>query len=193
MASSPSSPNSATSPSSANQRSMTGPSVGASDGAARSGLADARHRWHKLAPRERTLVSVAAAVVGAALLYGLAISPALRTAREAPARTADLDAQLQSMQSMAVESKELRGAPRMAMSQATAALKATTDTLGAAGRLSVVGDRATLTLTNASGDQLRRWLLDARTTARVRPVEATLTRGSAGFSGSVVVAFSAPS
>lgn len=190
MASSPTSP---MSPSSANQRSMTGPSVGASDGAALSGLADARNRWHKLAPRERMMVSVAAAVVGAALLYALAISPALTTAREAPARMAALDAQLQSMQSMALESKELRGAPRMAVTQATAALKASTDSLGAAGRLSVVGDRATLTLTNASGDQLRRWLLDARTTARVRPVEATLTRGSGGFSGSVVVAFSAPS
>jgi general secretion pathway protein M len=184
---------SSSSPSSANQRSMTGPSVGAADTTATNRLAEARSRWNKLAPRERTMVGVAASVLGAALLYGVAISPALSTAREAPARMASLDAQLQSMQSMAVESKELRGAPRMAVAQATAALKATTDTLGAAGRLSVVGDRATLTLTNASGDQLRRWLLDARTTARVRPVEATLTRGSGGFSGSVVVAFSAPS
>ena len=78
--------------------------------------------------------------------------------------------------------------PKIQPSQATAALKTATDTLGPVGKLSLAGDRATLTLSNANGDQLKRWLVDARTTARARTVEAKLSRSAAGYSGTVVVA-----
>ena len=71
--------------------------------------------------------------------------------------------------------------------QAAAALKTATDTLGATGKLTPAGERATLTLTNASGEQIKRWLVDARTTARARTIEAKLHRSGAGYSGTVVV------
>ena len=71
--------------------------------------------------------------------------------------------------------------------QAAAALKAATDRLGSAGRLSLQGDRASLTLTGVSPEALRSWLLEARSAARVRPSEAQLTRGPQGYSGSIVV------
>ena len=59
---------------------------------------------------------------------------------------------------------------------------------GDRGRLVVLGDRATLTLSNASGEQLRGWLAEARSSARARPVEATLNRGPQGYSGTLIVA-----
>jgi general secretion pathway protein M len=49
------------------------------------------------------------------------------------------------------------------------------------------GDRATITFTNASGTQVRDWLAEVRQAARVRPIEANLTRGPQGYSGTVIV------
>ena len=75
-------------------------------------------------------------------------------------------------------------------SQASAAaLRASTESLGEAGKLLVVGDRATLTLTDAAGDEVQAWLQEAREGARARPVEVRLTRNAQGnFDGNLVVA-----
>lgn len=160
----------------------------ASEGKPNERIAAARGTWARLGHRERRLVTVGAIVLGTLLLWALAIRPAWNAMREAHTRLPALDTQLQDMQRLAVESKELRGAPKIQPSQATAALKTATDTLGPVGKLSLAGDRATLTLSNANGDQLKRWLVDARTTARARTVEAKLSRSAAGYSGTVVVA-----
>lgn len=147
-----------------------------------------RARWRALAPRERRGLGIAAWVVGAFLLWALAIGPAWRTVRAAPAQLDQLDAQLQGMQRQANEARELRAIAPLGASQAAAALRASSEALGSAGRLQVVGDRATLTLTGINGTQLRDWLAEARSAARARPLEANLTRGPQGYSGSIVVA-----
>ena len=54
-------------------------------------------RWKALAPREQNLVLAAGTVVALALLWWVAVAPALGTLRAAPARHAALDAQLQRM------------------------------------------------------------------------------------------------
>ncbi len=151
-----------------------------------------RARWRALAPRERRGLSIAAWVLGLFLLWALAIAPAWRTVRAAPAQLDQLDAQLQGMQRQASEARELRAIAPLSGSQAAAALRASTEALGSAGRLQIVGDRATLTLTGINGTQLRDWLAEARSAARARPVEANLTRGPQGYSGSVVVALPGP-
>ena len=71
--------------------------------------------------------------------------------------------------------------------QSQSALKAATDALGPAARLVLGGDRATITFTNATGTQVRDWLAEVRSAARVRPIEANLTRGPQGYSGTVIV------
>ena len=59
--------------------------------------------------------------------------------------------------------------------QAHDALRSATERLGAEkARLSLQGDRATLTLTGVTGEQLSSWLGEARSGARARPVEAQL-------------------
>ena len=60
--------------------------------------------------------------------------------------------------------------------------------LGDKARVVVAGDRATATFTGVSGSELQGWLAEARGTARARPLEAQLTRGAAGYSGTLVVA-----
>jgi general secretion pathway protein M len=144
-------------------------------------------RWQALAPRERRAAVWVAWAAGLALLWFIGIAPAWRSVSTAPARLDQLDAQLQQMQRMAGEVTALRALPPVGGLQSQSALKAATDALGPAGRLLLGGDRATVTFTNATGTQVRDWLAEARSAARVRPVEANLTRGPQGYSGTVIV------
>jgi general secretion pathway protein M len=150
----------------------------------------ARVWWRSRVPRERTALGLTGGVVGLFLVWLVFVQPAWRTLREAPPRLDALDAQLQQMQRMAAESQSLRGVAAVPQAQAAAALKAATDRLGDKGRLSMQGDRASLTLNGVSPEALRGWLLEARSAARVRPTEAQLSRGPQGYSGTIVVQLS---
>jgi general secretion pathway protein M len=146
-----------------------------------------RERWAALAARERLLVVVAGSVIALALLWLVALQPALKVLRTAPAAHAELDRQTQAMQRLAAEARGLRAAPPLAPGLAAQALQGATQRLGPAGRLVLQGDRAVLTLNGVHGDSLAQWLAEARNGARARPVEAKLTFGEEGYKGSLVV------
>lgn len=148
---------------------------------------EALQRWAGMPPRERLGLTLAGVAIGIAIVWMIGVAPALRTLREAPVQIDALDLQLQAMQRMATEARDLRGAAPVPANQAAQALKSATDRLGEKGRLSVMGDRATLTLTGVNGEVLRAWLTEARSGARARPVEAQLTRGPQGYAGTLVV------
>ncbi|MFZ4651806.1 MAG: type II secretion system protein M, partial [Rubrivivax sp.] len=76
--------------------------------------------------------------------------------------------------------------------QAAAALKAASDRLGPSARLTLQGERAVLMIEAVGTDALRDWLTEVRSGARARPIETQLTRGEAGFSGSITVALPTP-
>ena len=147
-----------------------------------------RATWRRLPRRERRLVGLMAALVGGLLLWLLAVQPAWRTLHDAPAQIDALETQLQTMQRLAGEARELRAAPSISVAQSSAALTAASTRLGDKGKLTLQGERAVLTLSGASSEQLRSWLAEARSGARARPVEAQLSLGPQGFSGSIVVA-----
>ena len=165
---------------------MSGPAI-ATPEALRTALQPLQATWAGLAQRERRLVRLAAWVLGLFLLWSVALQPAWRTLRSAPAKLDELDQQLQAMQVQAVDVRTLRATPPLPRAQASAALQAATQRLGTAGRLVEQGDRAVLTLTAVSSAQLRSWLAEVRAGARVRPVDVNLTRGEQGLSGTVVV------
>jgi general secretion pathway protein M len=146
-----------------------------------------RQRWQALAPRERRIALGLVWAVALLLLWFVAVAPAWRSVRAAPARLDELDKQLQQMQRLAGEAAALRALPPVGGLQSQSALKAATDALGPAARLVLGGDRATITFTNATGTQVRDWLAEVRSAARVRPIEANLTRGPQGYSGTVIV------
>lgn len=146
-------------------------------------------QWATLATRERRLVLVAAAVVGAGLLWGLALAPALRTLASTPAQLAAAEAQLQQMQALASEAQALRAVAPVPMAQAQAALTAATGRLGSAAKLSLQGDRAVVTLQGIHSEQLGAWLGEARAGARARVVEASLSQTTPGlYDGSMTLA-----
>ncbi len=168
---------------------LSSPSRGAKFDALSKQLAPLRAWWSSLPLRERRLVLLAGAVVGIFLAWSLAIVPAWRTVRDAPAQIDALDAQLQTMQRLAAESRELRSAPTIPATQSAAALQTASARLGDKAKLSLQGDRAVLTLEGVDSEPLRSWLAEARSGARARPIEAQLARGPQGFTGTVTVSF----
>lgn len=137
-------------------------------------------RWQGLAPRERSLVLWTAVFVGAAIVWWLALAPALRTLREAPARHAALDTQLERMQSLAAEAQQLQteASTRPSQDSAQRALQATTTSLGSSARTNFTGDRATVRLQALPATALAPWLAQVRGNARSVPIEAHLTRSA---------------
>ena len=140
-----------------------------------------------LAPRERAALTLVLLVLGLSFVWATLVQPAWRTVRAAPAALDQLDAQLQEMQRLAAEVHELRATAPVSAAQASDALKAATARLGESGRIALRGDSAVLTLSNATPEGLRAWLIEARSAARARPIELQLQRSAQGFSGSLTV------
>lgn len=148
--------------------------------------ASARIRWAALAPREQMWVGGAAAVVTLAVLWWVAVAPALRTLQHAETQRRTLDAQWATMQSLVAQAQTLKSQPVINRDDALRALESSVkQTLGATAQLSVVGDRATVTLRNTPADALAQWLAQARVNARALPSEARLARAGAPAPGAV--------
>ncbi len=148
--------------------------------------------WRTRAPRERLAVGTVGVLLALLMVWLVLVQPAWRTARDAPAQLDRLDAELQQMQRLAAEGQTLRGAAPVPQSQAAAAVKAATDRLADKARLSLQGERASVTFNGVSAEALRGWLLEVRSAARARPAEAQLTRGPQGFSGTLVLTLGSP-
>lgn len=149
--------------------------------------AQAAAHWKALGERERLAVGAIGALLGLLLAWSLLLAPALRTLKTAPTELEKLELQLQQMQAQAQEAQALRAAPPVPPDQAQAALKASVDHLGPAARMNLAGDRAVVTLNGVAPELLQGWLGEVRAAARARPVEAQLTRGPKGYSGTLVL------
>ena len=152
-------------------------------------LQQLKARWATLAPREQAMVAGASALVLLALLWWIALAPALSTLRQAAEQHRALDAQLQNMQRLQQQAKAMQAQPRQsgdeAMRQLEAAIR---QQLGVSARYSIAGDRVTVTLANTPAPALAQWLTQVRSNARALPGEARLTRNaSGGWDGSLVL------
>lgn len=142
----------------------------------------ARQRWRALPPRERSAIALAAIVVGLAVLWWIALAPALATLRGAPEQHRLLDAQLIHMRALQAQARTLQAQPRTNIADGPRLLEASVrERLGDTAQLVVAGERATLTLSSASGDALAQWLTQARANARAMPAEARLNRNTNGL------------
>lgn len=147
----------------------------------------ARAFWRGRAARERQALAIGLVALIAVLIWILLVQPAWRTASQAAAEIDRIDQQLQQLQAMADEVKTLRSVAPVSPTHAAAALRAATARLGEQARLSLQGDRASVTFTSVDAEDLRDWLGEVRSAARARPVEASLSRVGEGYSGTVVV------
>lgn len=151
-------------------------------------IASARQAWLRLSVRERRLVSMALAVVLAATLWGLGITPALRSLMSAPLRLEQLDQQLQTMRGLAAQARELQSRPAVRRDDALRMLSSSLQQrLGDKAQISNAGDRVTVTLSGVPPQLLAQWLSQARGATRVAVQQARLTRTPAGWDGSIVL------
>lgn len=149
-----------------------------------------RAQWNKLAPRERHALLLAAATLGAGLLWWVLLAPALQTLRQAPAQHAALDQQLLRMQRLQSEARRLQADMPAPLPGAQEGLATPADlptrlresvqlTLGAGAQVTLQGERALLTLKGVPASALAAWLGQARQNLRVNPLEMRLTAASA--------------
>ena len=148
----------------------------------------AQARWRVTSPREQRLLLVAFALVLGALLWWVALAPALATLKGAEARQRVLDAQWQQMQRLQAQAQALQAQPPLAPAVARGLLEASLKTLGDTAQLSVTGERVTVTLKATSADALAQWLAQVRLNVRTAPSEARLVRNAAGsWDGALVL------
>jgi len=135
-------------------------------------------RWAALAPRERQLVGGAAVLVVLALLWWVALAPALRTLSIARSEHARLDAQLQQMSTLAAQAKALQNAPKANRDDAVRALESSVrQQLGPNAQLGGASgstEGVTIMLRGVPADVLAPWLTQVRGNARALPREAHL-------------------
>lgn len=146
-------------------------------------------RWAGLAPREQALVAGATALVALALVWWIALAPALNTLRRAGEQHRALDAQLLHVQRLQALAKAMQAQPRQSHEEAMRQLEqAIRQQLGVSARYSIAGERVTVTLANTPAPALAQWLTQVRSNARALPGEAKLTRNPAGgWDGSLVL------
>lgn len=158
-----------------------------------STLANWRQRWGQVSRREQRLIALALGVVTLALLWWLALAPALKVLQTAPQQHQALDAQLQQMQHLQAQAHSLRAQPMPATDEAIRALQASLKPLAASAQLVLQQERATVTLKAVSPEALAQWLATARQNARTVPTQARLVRNAAGaWDGTVVLQLAAP-
>jgi general secretion pathway protein M len=153
----------------------------------------ARAFWAARTRGERRTLATGLAVVVLALLWWVGLSPALDTLRNSESQHRTLDAQLQTMRSLAAQTAGLQALPRLKAEESAWALDASVKQLGAAAQLAVAGDRATVTLKNVPADTFALWLAQTRNNARVLPLEAHLRPNAAkNWDGTIVMALPPP-
>ncbi|HEX5687060.1 MAG TPA: type II secretion system protein GspM [Ideonella sp.] len=152
-----------------------------------------RQRWARMTARERALVGAGIGAIALLLLWYVGLYSAWTTWKTVPAQKRALELDWMQMQRLANEARDLKTQPPVNAAQAAEALKSATDRLGANGKLSQIGDRATLNVTGVSPEALRTWLAEVRSGARARPVDMQVNRAEGGLSGQVVVTLAATS
>lgn len=144
--------------------------------------------WRTVSPREQRLLLAALALVTAALVWWVALAPALATLRTAAQQRPLLEARLQHMQRLQAQAKTLQAQPRPSAEEARRTLEASVKPLAPSVQMNVTGDRVTLTLKGLSADALAQWLAQARLNARMVPSEARLLRQDNGtWDGTLVL------
>lgn len=153
----------------------------------RAAIAPVRTRWAQISPREQRLVRAALALLVLALVWYVALRPAIATLRTAQSQGPQLRAQLQDMLQLQAQAQVLQAQPAAQTQDSKSLLEAALPTLGATARMSLTGDRATVTLDGSSADDLAQWLTQARLNARARPLEMHLTQSQGLWKGSIVL------
>ena len=137
--------------------------------------------WRGLAMRERRLVGLTALLVGLALVWWIALAPAIATLRYARTQLPKLETGQLQMQALKAEAQALAGQPRLLPPEVRRLLETSiSQTLGTTAHMQITTDRATIMLKNVTPEMLASWLVQVRANTRLVPLEVRLTRSTGG-------------
>jgi general secretion pathway protein M len=146
-------------------------------------------KWQQLSPRDQRMLKVAAAALFTAVLWLLAVAPALRTLQQFEPQYQAQEKQLQAMLSLQTQAQKLQGQVSLSPAQAAVRLKASSQAaFGTQAEVSVQEQEATVTLQGVTAEALAQWLASARTDAHALPIQAKLSRAANGWSGTLRMA-----
>ena len=144
-------------------------------------------RWQAFSTREQRWLLAALALVSLALVWWLAVAPALAVLKSAETQHRALDVELQQMRHLQTQAQALQALPTLDAQETRRALDASLKPLGAAAQLAQQMDRVTVTLKGIGAQALAQWLSATRQNAHVVPAEVHLKRTPAGgWDGTVV-------
>jgi general secretion pathway protein M len=135
-------------------------------------------RWQAVSRREQRLLLLGLGLVALALLWWLALAPALAVLKNADAQHRALEQQWQHMQRLQAQAKALQALPTLDAQESRRALEATLKPLGSAAQLSAQVDRMLITVKGLEAAALAQWLASVRQNAHLLPTEAHLKRAS---------------
>jgi general secretion pathway protein M len=144
--------------------------------------------WEQRLPRERNVLLIGGAIVGIALVWWMALAPALRTLAGYEVRQSANDAQLRTMLDLQAQAQALQSQPKLSAADAGQALQTSVQlAFGSQADIAMSGGAATVTLRGVSPQALAQWLTNVRVQAHTVPTTARLNRSASGWSGTVQV------
>jgi len=157
--------------------------------ALRGALAPVQARWAQASAGEQRLARAMGLVLALALVWFVALQPALSTLRSAQTQGPQLRAQLQTMRQLQAQAQALQAQARAQTpeSKPSDLMEAALATLGGKARLSLNGDRATVSLEGSDADALAQWLAQVRLNVRARALELHLTQSQGLWRGTIVL------
>ena len=156
------------------------------------GFAALHARWRSLAPGERRLLGWLLLLLAATALWFAALAPAWRTLASAPAHIDKLDVQLQSLQHMAAQAKQLQARPVLARSEVVRALDTlSTQRFAALASLQSGADRTTVNLKGVASEALVAWLGQVRQNIGAVVEQANLRQVGGNWEGTLVLSLPA--
>lgn len=135
-----------------------------------------KERWAQLSSRERTWVSVAGVVLALALLWQIALAPALRVWHASPERRAQLDRQYTELLALQSQARNLQSQPALSAQEARQSLTQLTHDLLPGAQLAALADHHRVVLKGVSGASLAQWLNAVRQTAQAHVMDMRLQR-----------------
>lgn len=133
-------------------------------------------RWQALSSREQRGLAWLGLLLAAALIWSLAIAPALHTLRDSETRRAQISVQQGHMLALQAQAKALQQRTPLSRDEALRTLQSLSTP--SSFQLTVQGERVSVQLKAVPAQTLANWLAQVRSQAQTLPIEAHLTRGN---------------
>ncbi len=136
------------------------------------------NRWAALSAREQRSMQLLSLLLGLAVFWRVAITPAWDTLRHSDTRRAEVMQQTSQMHALQRQAQALQGRQVLSRDQAMRTLQSLSTSAGAGLQLSLQGEFVAVQLKAVRAQTLAAWLSQARTQAQALPVEVHLTRAA---------------